>query len=338
LGGGYVWWTIAPQQRHGTIHPERPTGRGFRRNDLFKNGLTVAAGSVNDAWNYQYNRDGIFEWADQIWSSKNYLNHPLMDSVWDLITVAADPINESIWAGSFGGGLINIQGDKISIYKQRNSSLQAAIGDPNSIRVSGLAFDSNGLLWVSNFGAPKDLSVRKPDGSWISFAIPFVHTENAVSQLLADDSGQIWIISPKGNGIFCYQPGASIDATSDDRWKNYLDIAGMGNLPSNNVVCMTKDKNGFIWVGTDRGIGVIQCPNAAFTGAGCDAILPIVQQDRFAGYLFHDQYVQCIAVDAANRKWVGTKNGVWLISPDGDQILYQFTEENSPLLSNDVKK
>jgi len=48
--------------------------------------------------------------------------------------------------------------------------------------------------------------------------------------------------------------------------------------------------------------------------------------------------VQTIAVDGANRKWVGTKNGAWLISPEGDKIIYRFTDDNSLLLSNDVKK
>jgi hypothetical protein len=63
-----------------------------------------------------------------------------------------------------------------------------------------------------------------------------------------------------------------------------------------------------------------------------------VQQDRFAGFLFQNETVQCIAVDGANRKWVGTKNGVWLISPGGEKVIHRFSEDNSPLLSNDVKK
>ena len=96
--------------------------------------------------------------------------------------------------------------------------------------------------------------------------------------------------------------------------------------------------NSFIWVGTAKGVGVIQCPQDIFSAQGCDAVLPIVQQDNFAGYLFGDEQVQTIAVDGADRKWVGTKNGVWLISPDGDKIIYRFTEDNSPLLNNDVQK
>jgi len=48
--------------------------------------------------------------------------------------------------------------------------------------------------------------------------------------------------------------------------------------------------------------------------------------------------VQAIAVDGADRKWVGTRNGVWLISPDAQKIVYHFTEENSPLLDNDIRR
>ena len=70
----------------------------------------------------------------------------------------------------------------------------------------------------------------------------------------------------------------------------------------------------------------------------CDAIWPIVPNGNFAGYLFKGQGVNSIAVDGADRKWVATKNGVFLISAEGEKIIYQFTEDNSPLLSSDVKK
>lgn len=298
----------------------------------------VAAGSVNAAWNYQFNRDGIFQLKEDLWSFRGYFNTAILDSVLDFITIAEDPRDKSIWAGSYGGGLVRFKEQSIQLFKQANSSLRAAIGDPTSIRVSGLAFDSKQRLWVSNYGAPQNLSVRKTDSSWKAFTIPFSHSENAVAQLLVDDLDQLWIMSPKGNGLFCYQPGSDIDNTNDDRWKYYRQGAGNGNLPSNNIYSILKDKNGFIWVGTDRGIGIIQCAETVFGSTGCEAIQPIVQQDRFAGLLFRDEVVQCMAVDGANRKWIGTRNGLWLISPNGDKIIYRFTAENSPLLGNDVRK
>jgi hypothetical protein len=101
---------------------------------------------------------------------------------------------------------------------------------------------------------------------------------------------------------------------------------------------MANDKDGFIWIGTARGIAVVQCPERLFEPGGCEAILPVAQQDRFAGFLFQNEEVRTIAVDPANRKWIGTRNGVWCISSSGDKVIYRFTENNSPLLSNDVKQ
>ncbi|MFY7900247.1 MAG: two-component regulator propeller domain-containing protein, partial [Chitinophagaceae bacterium] len=255
------------------------------------------------------------------------------------VSLAVDPTDNSIWAGSFGGGLVNIANKNIRIFKQHNSSLQNAtvLGNTNNCNVSGLAFDQNKHLWISNYGAIKNLSVRKKDGSFQSFTIPFIHTENAVADILVDDANQIWILSPKGNGIFCFNYNNTIEVLSDDKWRLYQTGQNRGNLPSNNVHCFAKDKDGFIWVGTDRGIGIIDCAANVFT-QNCDAILPIIQRSQFAGYLFQDENVQSIAVDGANRKWVGTKNGVWLISADGNTIIYRFSRENSPLLSNDVQK
>ena len=44
-----------------------------------------------------------------------------------------------------------------------------------------------------------------------------------------------------------------------------------------------------------------------------------------------------IAVDGANRKWVGTaKAGVFLFSDDGLETIHHFTTDNSPLLSDNI--
>jgi Two component regulator propeller len=300
--------------------------------------LWVAAGEVNESWNYQYNRNGFYRFSDNEWANFNRSSAAPLDTLPDFITLATDPRNQTLYAGSYGGGLLALAANgAISIYKQ-NTGLEPAIGDPTSYRVSGLCFDADNNLWIANYGAPQNVVVRKADGSWRSFSIPFFHIENAVSQVLVDDNNQKWVVSPKNNGLFCFNHGASVDNPGDDRWKFYRAGRGAGNLPDNNVLCIAKDKDGFIWVGTSRGIGVIQCPGDAFTGQGCEAILPIVQQDRFAGFLFQGDEVRSIAVDGANRKWVATKNGVWLISADGEKLITHFTEEDSPLLSNDVKQ
>lgn len=318
--------------------PNGPLGIASGEFAFSKTALFVAAGSVNTAWNYLYNRDGIFKFQDGVWTSKGAFNTALLDTTLDFITLAIDPIKQSLWAGSYGGGLVQLSESKTTIYKQNNSSLQAAIGDPTSYRVSGLSFDINNNLWICNYGAPQPLKLLKPDGTWKSFSIPFNLLENAVAQIINDDYNQLWIISPKNNGLICYHYGNSVDNTNDDQWKLLKQGVGNGNLPSNNILSIAKDKNNSIWVGTDDGIAVINCNNIIFGTGGCDATLPIVQQDQFAGFLFKGEQVQCIAVDGANKKWVGTLNGVWLISSDGKKLIKHFTTANSSLLSNDVKK
>ncbi len=297
--------------------------------------MVMAAGSINETWNYQYNRNGVYFFNGE-WSSKNYFNTPIFDSVLDFISVAIDPIDQSVWAGSYGGGLVHFRnGNTPIIYKNSNSTLQAAIGDPGSYRVAGLTFDNKNRLWVSNYGAASNLHVRKTDGKWTAFSIPFVLNELAAGPLVCDDYDQLWVVSPKNNGLICYQPGDP-DVLNDDRWKKYETGLGKGNLPSNNVLCIAKDRTGNIWIGTDQGVGIIRCAGEVFSSAGCDIYRPVVQQGSFAGFLLRDQSVQCIAIDGANRKWVGTKNGLWLLSDSGEEVLQYFTATNSPLLSNNV--
>lgn len=304
---------------------------------VMNNNFFATAGSVNSFWNYQYNRSGIFKFENGTWTNYNQYNQPVLDSLLDFVTIAIDPRDGSAWAGSFGGGLLHItQDNKFKIYKQ-NSPIGPTVGDPTSYRVAGLAFDQNNNLWVANFGSNKQLHVLKNNGTWHSFTAPFFLNENAASQIIIDDAGQKWITSPLGNGLMVFNEG-SMDNPNDDKWKLYKAGAGNGNLPSNELLSIAKDKNGFIWIGSTDGIGVIQCPQDAFVPGGCEGVLPIIKEDAYANYLFKGQEVRSIAVDGANRKWVATATGAWLIAPDGDKVLMHFTEDNSSLLSSDVKK
>ena len=56
-----------------------------------------------------------------------------------------------------------------------------------------------------------------------------------------------------------------------------------------------------------------------------------------ADYLLDGSQINCIAVDGANRKWIGTDNsGLFLVSADGSEVLRQFTTDNSYLSTNTI--
>lgn len=299
--------------------------------------LYAAAGSVSNVWVPLQNSNGFFSFNESNWENYNRGRFAVMDSLKDFVSLSIDGRDQSIWAGSFGGGLLHVKsGPAFEVFKQNN--LGGSVTDPGSYRVSGLMFDKENNLWIANYGSFQPLRVRKNDGGWKNFNTPFSLSENALSQIVIDDNNYKWIVSPIGNGLLCFDHGASVDNTGDDRWRKYNMGSGSGNLPSNDVFCIAKDKSGFIWVGTADGIGIIQCPEQAFSSVICDAIWPVVPNGNFAGYLFKGQEVRSIAVDGADRKWVATKNGAFLVSTEGEKLIYRFTEENSPLLSSDVKK
>lgn len=53
--------------------------------------------------------------------------------------------------------------------------------------------------------------------------------------------------------------------------------------------------------------------------------------------LLRNEYITDIGIDPANRKWFGTKsNGIWLFSETGEELIYHFTINNSPLPSNNI--
>ncbi|KIC96082.1 two-component regulator propeller domain-containing protein [Flavihumibacter solisilvae] len=276
----------------------------------------------------------ISRFRDNNWTVYNGGGQPIPASFGRPGPLVIDKGNVT-WSGSVsGGGLLRIHNETFTLMP---NVISPAANDPNSFRVKGLASDNENNLWISNDGAAQGLVLLYPDNRVQKFTIPFMYRDYAVADLIIDDLNQKWMISP-GNGLFCYNAGASNDNTGDDQWRYYRAGQGNGNLPSNNVLSLVKDDFGFIWVGTDNGIGIVQCPDQVFNSTGCEAVLPVVQADNFAGYLFKGEAVQAMAVDGANRKWIGTKNGLWLISPGGEKTILRFTVSNSPLLSNDVRK
>ncbi|MFM1774468.1 MAG: hypothetical protein RJA53_78 [Bacteroidota bacterium] len=257
-----------------------------------------------------------------------------LDTLTGIQSIAISKFDNSVWLTTAQKGVAQWHNNKLQIFNPQNSSLKGAAN--NTCFTDGVAVDTKGNSWVSNLGTTISLHVRQSDGKWTGFTNPFGVTD--AGALAIDDASQIWCATKNANGLLVYNAGKSLTSSADDTWKQYKAGAGLGNLPSNQVNCVAKDKNGFIWIGTDKGIGIIQCAENVFTPSSCEALLPVVQQDRFAGLLFKDENVQTIAVDGADRKWVGTKNGVWLISATGEKVIYKFSVSNSPLPGNDISK
>lgn len=340
---GQIWiadlaWSLRSKAK--TINPGGPIDIGSF-DILAENGTVVVAhGAFDDRWNIKQNGSGISVFENEKWTSYNGGNFAPFAAIHDAIRLARDPKDKTLYIASLTDGLFYLKTDKTG-GNYREDVFEHHLIDPYTYRLSGVVFDQYNNLCVTQVDAAHELMVRAAaDGQWYKFALlgtrPRPWWENGAAGLIIDDYNQKWFFSPAGGGVLVYNDNGTIDNTSDDSYTQLLSGKGSGNLPDNLVQCIVNDKKGTIWIGTNNGIGIINCPDRV-TQNTCEAEIRVVQYDQFAGQLFAGEIVKTIAVDGANRKWVGTSNGVWLISEDANKIIYRFTVNNSPLPSNIIQ-
>lgn len=308
--------------------------------------LWVARGDHDEIWNGRYNEAEVYKFSSENWSSikGGAGGIAALDTMRDIVSVAIDPANkEHVYLGTIGYGLIELNnGSIIKIWNETNSSLQSITGLPSYhwVTVYGQTFDKDGNLWVTNSNVINPLSVKKSDGTWqppFNFSNLGLGLNPTLGQIIVNQYNQKWMVLPRGGGILVFNENGTW-GTGDDNMKKLFAGAGNGNFPSNEVECLAEDKDGEIWVGTDKGIAVFYCPDQIFSSSGCDAQQIFIEQDGHTQILLETELVTAIAVDGANRKWIGTQNsGVYLMSADGTQQIQHFTVDNSPLLSNEIR-
>jgi ligand-binding sensor domain-containing protein len=250
------------------------------------------------------------------------------DSVFqDFVRATYDKNTGKCYLGSWGEGIVELEGGKpVRTYTPSNSGLNS--GSASNL-ISGLAVDEFGNLWVTQRIANIPINVKTPDNKWYEFVPTVPVTANG---LIIDDFNNKWIISA-GQGVVVFNDNYTLDDPTDDRSKLINSNFGNGGLPNNSVLSIAQDLDQQIWIGTNEGVTIIYDPSVLWTSDFQDAACPII--DGFC--LLRDQRVNDIAVDGANRKWLATENGVYLVNIDGTILLEHFTSDNSPLPDDDVK-
>ncbi|NDW12132.1 Por secretion system protein [Bacteroides sp. 214] len=264
----------------------------------------------------------------------------------DITSIAQNPKdNEHFFASSAGEGLYEFkEGEFIKLYTMDNSPLETIIPDSrNYIRINGLNYDTNNNLWMLSSETKNSVHVLKEDGNWVSFTFPETTKLTNFEESLFDRRGWFWATSHWiiNSGIFCLNTNNTLEDASDDKYKFLTRFTNQDGilLDRTNINCIVEDKNGAIWVGTDKGPVIFNNPSRFFeSDVRCTQIkVPRNDGTNLADYLLVNDIINAIAIDGANRKWIGTEtNGIYLISEDGLETIKHFTEKNSPLLSNNI--
>ncbi|TRZ74804.1 MAG: T9SS C-terminal target domain-containing protein [Bacteroidetes bacterium] len=290
----------------------------------------------------RYNPE-IYHYNSTSWTNITAFTDPGLVKVKDLSTISVDPSDpRRIYSGSFGNGLIEFyDGKMVNRYGYWNSTLRYhSASDTSDIRVGGTAFDSDGNLWVVNSHTNDCISryCKSCLIPWTGYNVPIIGNDD-LGQMIIDHNNQKWVVmrilTSVPGSLLVFKEDATIPANSKYIMLNQQ--PGSGNIPGQTVFAMAVDKNGQVWVGTEKGIGVFFNPENIFTGQDFDAQQILVQQGAYVQYLMENEKVTALAVDGANRKWIGTEGGgLYLFSEDGTKQIYHFTTENSPLLSDNI--
>ena len=274
--------------------------------------IYAIAGGYTSAF-VKLDNDGVVDkFTDGLWSGRS-------TSLTDITDVATDQ-SGNVYFASFGEGLERQKTDgSVNVFNSNNSPLVNLNPPGKSVNITALANSSDGL-WIGNYGAVNSLHLLKTDDTWESFTAPVVAARYPVD-LAVDFSNYIWMITnpAQGGGIYVY------DRTSKG-YEYITDASGSGALPSKNVRSIAVDRDGLVWVGTDIGVAYFFEPSG-------EAVKPIYE----SRFLLRDDKVTAIAIDGGNRKWMGTERGVWLFNATGEEMVYNFTTDNSPLLSNVIR-
>ncbi len=290
--------------------------------------LWVSSGGVTTAFGPTYNGYGYYMYEDGRWTNRP-LNNPNVDGVLDFTSIEINEKSGDVWLGSFYGGLVRLQNNlPTEKYDETNSTIKFAPGDIPT--VLGLALDREENLWLSNYETERALVVRKKDGTWRDYDVGV----RRLGEMIVDDYGTIWaaISRNSSQGIMAFKEVNGVQKT------RILSTAkNEGGLPNNNVKALVLDKDGEIWVGTETGLAIYYNPSLVFDGGpNADAQQIIIDDGNDVGYLLGNEVINDIKVDGANRKWIATNNGAWLVKEDGSAVVGHFTIDNSPLPSNQV--
>jgi hypothetical protein len=219
-----------------------------------------------------------------------------------------------------------------------------------------ISFDGDNNLWCHGYNAAEQL---------ITAVLP------AAKRKLDNISASDWVVLNTGNfGVFgsrntvilncrktpnltlmsegfrdynllAYNTAGTIDSKTDDTYyvrNTFIDQDGKQFGPL-FIYSMTEDNNGIVWFGTENGVFICRKPATLLSPSATVERVKVPRNDgtQYADYLLNNELVTAIAVDGANRKWIGSANsGLYLVSADGTEIIDHFTTDNSLLPTNQI--
>ena len=298
--------------------------------------------AVHGSYNQEYNPFPLDELGISVFDNDtgwNIIPYEDLLEAKSLSDIAINPNNPNeVYVSSYFSGLLKINGNNISLLNNTNTGpngLESLVLTPPNpsyvdIRVNSPTFDREGNLWVTNAFVNRAIKVQRGT-QWQSYNLQGV-TANFASgrynNMVIDRNRTKWIAA-FNDGIVAFNENLN---------NKFINInVSNGNLPDPVVTCVALDNRNQLWIGTLRGLRIVSSIDRFLTEEEITTTNIVIQEGDLAQELFFQQTILDIAVDGANRKWVSIANGgVFLVSANGQETIYRFDKNNSPLPSNTI--
>ena len=304
--------------------------------------LWVTFGDYDEDFNPNPNREYGFSFLESnIWTNISYdsIQQNIEKPVYNLNAIAINPVNsDQVFISSFQHGLLKFEkNNSLELFDDTNSALQSLVlvgSNYKSIRVSDLKSDNQGSLWSLTSLVEEPLKkFNLTTNQWQTYSFSSIIDnpildENGFGPLVIGPDGTKWVGSYR-NGVIGFNENGNLIRQIEGE-----DVA---NLPINHIKSLALDNNNVLWIGTYKGLRILYNTSNYFTEDVITTSPIIFIEDGLPKELLELQFITAIIVDGSNNKWISTvDSGVFYLSSDGQNTIYHFTKDNSPLPSNGI--
>ncbi len=293
----------------------------FRKIDITQDNVIWTATSERDPGYVQKLQDGIWVCYDV----EDGLPSPFTNA-------AIEDSHGNIWCGTWGRGVYTIydsgtpdkDDDLITLVDPELKIILPYDDSESYVVCPDITKDRHGNIWIANWD--KGVVVLEgyvPVNEYKYHNFPFDEsgTVHYIRRVFCDDNGWVWL-GTQTTGLIGLFADEDPYNTSDDQTKYISPVNGLlGYL----VEAVYVDKNGYVWVGTDGGLNIIELlPNN-------------IQNVENMNYLLGENVVEVLSIeiDRFNNKWIGTSNGLIKINPS-NKFVQDYNTNNSGLFSNRI--
>nr|WP_238527971.1 T9SS type A sorting domain-containing protein [Aquimarina agarivorans] len=337
---GFFKTTNQQFQDNVTIGPDGPLLNNGFAIDAFDGDLWMVYGAVTATFNPGglRKRKGSSRLRNNKWTNldiSKFNNAPILSEI--LINRSN---KEQVYAGTFRGndGFFEIlDAEMVNVFNAENSNIEKSTFENGATSVFTFEFDTAGQLWIINNEVTKLLKKfkRNEDSSGTNFEVDYDGFLNEFgtfeafnsNEIVRDDDDNFYFTTVR-DGLLGYQLNTNKKAILKTEDLEFSFV---------RTIALALDLTGDLWVGTTSGLRIIENPDRMFElGNNVKGEPVIFLDDGIPQELFFQQAVADIKIDANNNKWIATEGGAFYLSPDGQEILLNFTKDNSPLPSNNI--